>query len=132
MSNFKQGQGRKNRNGFPGGRGRGRFRARLMEPIVLLALKKQPAHGYTLLAELENFGLGGLDPSMLYRLLRDMESRELVASTWEEKETQGPPRRMYEITPTGLDEIEIWRQHLEHQRDLLQAVLDSFEQTNEK
>ena len=131
MSNFGQGQGRKNRNGFPGGRGRGRFRARLMEPIVLLALKKQPAHGYTLLAELENFGLGGLDPSMLYRLLRDMESRELVASTWEEKETQGPPRRMYEITPVGLDEIEVWRQHLEHQRDLLLAVLDSFEKTNE-
>ena len=102
-----------------------------MEPIVLLSLKKQPAHGYTLLAELEPFGLGELDPSMLYRLLRDMESRELVESTWEEKETQGPPRRMYKITPAGLEEIEMWRQHLVHQRDMLQAVLDSFDKTTE-
>lgn len=129
MGNFGQGQGRGNRNGIPGGRGRGHFRARLIEPIVLLALKKQPAHGYTLLAELEPFGLAELDPSMLYRLLRDMESRELVASTWEEKDTQGPPRRMYEITPQGLDEIDVWRQHLLHQRGLLQAVLDSFDGT---
>ena len=131
MNDIGNGQGRRNRNGFSGGgRGRGRFRARLMEPIVLMALKKQPAHGYTLLAELEPYGLGALDPSMLYRLLRDMETRGLLTSTWDEKETQGPPRRMYEITAAGLDEMKVWRQHLLQQRDLLQAVLDSFEKTN--
>jgi DNA-binding PadR family transcriptional regulator len=103
-----------------------------MEPVILLALKRQPAHGYTLLAELEKFGLGSLDPSMLYRLLHDMEARELVTSTWDEEQSQGPPRRTYQITPQGEAECGLWKQHLEHQRDLLQAILDSFYQDEEK
>ncbi|MBI9049553.1 MAG: helix-turn-helix transcriptional regulator [Anaerolineaceae bacterium] len=126
MRNFGQGKGPGNPHGVPGGRGRGRFRSRLMEPVILLALKKQPAHGYTLLAELENFGLGNLDPSMLYRLLRDMEARELVTSAWDEEQSQGPPRRTYQITPQGESTCELWQQHLTHQRDMLQAILDTF------
>jgi hypothetical protein len=66
------------------GRGRGRYRrvARMLEPALLLLLHHGPAHGYTLMERLGEFGLEGLNPSVVYRVLRDMESRGWVSSTW--------------------------------------------------
>lgn len=128
MRNNGQGNAAWNRPGRGAGKGRGRFRAQLMEPVILLALRHQPAHGYTLLDELDRFGLGQMDPSMLYRLLRDMETRALLISQWEEEETQGPPRRIYRITPQGLEALSLWREHLLHQRDQVQHILNALDQ----
>jgi DNA-binding PadR family transcriptional regulator len=74
------------------------------ESALLLLLHRQPAHGYTLLEQLQEFGLGGIAPSVIYRVLRDMEAREWVASKWYEEQTQEPPRRIYRITARG-DEV---------------------------
>ena len=80
------------------GRGCGRRAAGMLESALLLLLHRDAAHGYTLLEQLEEFDLGGVDPSAIYRALRDMEAREWVTSTWDEEQSQGPPRRVYRIT----------------------------------
>ena len=79
-------------------RTRGRRTVRMLEPALLLLLHHGPAHGYTLLEQLREFGLGDLNPSAVYRVLRDMEAKEWVTSTWDEEQTQGPPRRVYRFT----------------------------------
>ena len=110
------------------GRGRGRFRrvARMLEPALLLLLHHGPAHGYTLLEQLGEFGLGNLNPSVVYRVLRDMESQGWVASTWDEEKTQGPPRRVYRLTALG-NEVLAWRvQDLQETRGMIDHLLSVY------
>ena len=83
------------------GRGRGRRALRTLHPTLLFLLHQGPAHGYTLKEQLAEFGLVGLNPSAVYRALRDMEERGWVTSTWDEEQTQGPPRRVYHLTALG-------------------------------
>ena len=93
------------------GRGRGRGRrwmgeyslvdVRLVEPALLAYLKSEDLHGYGLLEKLEPLGLGSINPSVIYRILRDYEEIGLVRSDWDHESTQGPPRRVYSLTSEG-------------------------------
>ena len=93
------------------GRGRGRGRrwmgeyslvdVRLVEPALLAFLKQENLHGYGLLEKLEPLGLGSINPSVIYRILRDYEEIGLVHSDWDHESTQGPPRRVYALTEAG-------------------------------
>lgn len=58
-------------------------------------------HGYTLLSRLAEFGLDFLAPAVVYRALREMEAQGWMTSARDEAETQGPPRRVYTLTPLG-------------------------------
>lgn len=82
-------------------RRRGRKTVWMLEPALLMLLHYGPAHGYTLLEQLKEFSLGDLNTSVVYRALRDMESKGWVLSTWDTKHTQGPPRRIYRLTELG-------------------------------
>jgi DNA-binding PadR family transcriptional regulator len=116
------------------GRGRGRYRrvARMLEPALLLLLHHGPAHGYTLMERLEEFGLEGLNPSVVYRVLRDMESRGWVSSTWDEETTQGPPRRVYNLAALG-DEVLGWSvQDLRAARAMIDHLLGAYSQHMEE
>lgn len=99
---------------------------RFLEPTLLLLLHYGPAHGYTLLERLGEFGLEGLNPSVVYRALRDMEAQGWVTSAWDEKETQGPPRRVYRLTPLGDEVLGLWTQDLEETRRLIDHLLRSY------
>jgi PadR family transcriptional regulator, regulatory protein PadR len=93
------------------GRGRGRGRrwmgeyslvdVRLVEPALLAFLNQEDLHGYGLLEKLEPLGLGAINPSVIYRILRDYEDIGLVRSDWDKDSTQGPPRRVYSLTEEG-------------------------------
>jgi PadR family transcriptional regulator PadR len=108
-------------------RGRGARRAaRLMEPVLLLLLHQGLSHGYALLDRLGEYGLGQVDPSAVYRALRDMEEQELVDSNWDEQETQGPPRRVYRLTSTGDEALALWIADLEETRKRIDHVLESY------
>ncbi len=81
------------------GRGRGR-RQRVMsflQPCLLLMLTRGEAHGYSLLAELAEFGFNPerFDPSLAYRALREMEDSGLITSHWD-VDSQGPRQRRSE------------------------------------
>jgi len=110
------------------GRGRGRFRrvARMLEPALLLLLHRAPAHGYTLLERLGEFGLEEVNPSVVYRALREMESRGWVSSTWDDERTQGPPRRVYSLTALGDEVLGGGVQDLREMRCMIDDLLGAY------
>jgi len=114
-----------------GGGGRGRRRQGLMgflRPCLLFLLAKDDAHGYSLLDELAEFGIdpGQIDPSLVYRALRDMEEAGWVASEWGE-ESQGPQRRVYRIVPEGKTYLADLMVGLRRRRDEIDHLLQVYE-----
>ena len=109
-----------------GGWGCGRRAAGMLESALLLLLHREPAHGYTLLEQLGEFGLEGIDPSAIYRALRDMEAREWVSSTWDEEQSQGPARRVYHITELGDEVLATWVQDLDETRKMIDRLLKAY------
>lgn len=107
-------------------RGYSRRAVRFLEPTLLLLLHYGPRHGYTLLDELGRFGLGDSDPSVLYRALREMEQKGWVTSSWDERETQGPPRRVYCLTELGNEVLEWWSADLGETAQIIQYFLDTY------
>jgi PadR family transcriptional regulator PadR len=99
---------------------------RMLEPVLLLLLHRGAGHGYTFLEQLEEFGLGHIDPSIVYRVLRDMEDRGWVTSTWDEETSQGPPRRVYQITAQGDEMLALWAQDLEDARRRIDYLLETY------
>ncbi len=98
----------------------------MLESALLLLLHREPAHGYTLLEQLEEFGLGGIDPSAIYRALRDMEAQGWVISTWDEEQTQGPPRRVYRITALGDEVLTMWVRDLDETRKMIDRLVRAY------
>src|SRR5437763_1760623 len=79
---------------------------------LLLPLREQPAHGDDLLERLpELTGSEPLDMGNLYRLLRGLESEELVSSEWDSS-SPGPAKRRYTITPAGEQLLDHWAEAL--------------------
>jgi DNA-binding PadR family transcriptional regulator len=78
----------------------------MLHPTLLLLLHHGAAHGYTLMEQLAEYGLVEMNPSVVYRALREMEERGWVTSTWDDKETQGPPRRVYRLTALGNEALD--------------------------
>ena len=113
------------RNRGRGCRGRacGRRMGQYLDPALLLLLKQAPSHGYTLLGRLAEFGLEFLAPTVVYRALRNMEEKGWVTSTWDEEETQGPPRRVYALTPTGREVLRCCVAQLQNTQQVLEYVL---------
>jgi poly-beta-hydroxybutyrate-responsive repressor len=99
-----------------------------MQPVLLLLLHQGLSHGYALLERLDEFGLGQVDPSAVYRVLRDMEEQGWVTSSWDEHKTQGPPRRVYSLTTQGDDALALWIADLEETRASIDRVLESYGQ----
>ena len=117
--------------GMGKGRGRGRRRRVMsfLQPCLLFLLRRGEAHGYSLLNGLDEFGfdLERLDPSLIYRALRDMEDKGWVGSRWGE-ESQGPQRRVYQILPDGEERLMDWINDLRKTRDEIDRLLLAYEQ----
>jgi PadR family transcriptional regulator PadR len=113
------------------GRGFSRRAVRFLEPTLLLILRDGPAHGYTMIDQLAAFGLGDVDPSAIYRSLRDMEVRGWVTSAWEEEETQGPPRRVYQLAPLGTEVLSWWMEDVRETAQIIQHLQEAYAQQPE-
>lgn len=98
----------------------------MAESALLLLLHHEPAHGYTLLEELGEFGLDAMDPSAVYRMLRDMEERGWVTSMWDKQETLGPPRRVYRITDVGDKVLAAWIKELDETQQMLNRLVTKY------
>ena len=114
------------------GKGRGRGRRRVMnflKPCLLFMLHQGESHGYSLLDGLGEFGFDPelLDSSLVYRALRDMEENGWVISRWGE-ESQGPQRRVYQISPEGEVRLGEWIADLRKTRDEIDRLLNAYEQ----
>ncbi|MGD9001865.1 MAG: helix-turn-helix transcriptional regulator [Anaerolineae bacterium] len=109
-------------------RGYSRRAVRILKPTLLLLLHHGPAHGYTLIDELGPYGLGDVDPSVVYRALRDMEEAGWVASSWDEEATKGPPRRVYSLTGLGDEVLTWWTEDLRETRRMIDHILKTHTQ----
>ena len=107
-------------------RGASRRAVRFVQPTLLLLLHYGPAHGYTLIEQLSEYGLADIDPSAVYRALRDMEKRGWVVSSWEEEQTQGPPRRVYRLTSLGNEVLGWWTRDLQDTRRMIDHLLGAY------
>jgi PadR family transcriptional regulator PadR len=107
-------------------RGASRRAVRFVEPTLLLLLHYGPAHGYPLIEQLSEYGLADIDPSAVYRALRDMEERGWVLSSWEQEQTQGPPRRVYRLTALGDEVLGWWARDLHETRDMINHFLGAY------
>ena len=84
-------------------------RRRWLEPFVLALLAGGGAHGYSIIAQLDEIGITGnaVDVGQVYRTLRDLEEAGHVTSEWSNDPT-GPRRREYLLTPSGYAELDEW------------------------
>ncbi len=96
-----------------------------LRAAVLLLLREQPAHGYELLERLGPLGFGREDPGGLYRTLRALESEGWVRSSWEAS-SNGPARRIYELTRGGMQELHGVARELTRTQELLAAFLSRY------
>ena len=120
-----------------GRRARGRRKGRrrrvvsFLQPCLLVMLHRESAHGYSLLNGLDEFGFdpGQLDPSLVYRVLRELEMAEMVSSKWDSN-SLGPQRRVYEITSAGEKHLAEWMQDLRKARQEIEALETAYERVD--
>ena len=112
------------------GPGRPRQIRRFIEPVLLLLLHQGPLHGYGLISGLKSLGLEDypIDPSAIYRILRDLEKGSVVLSEWDPHTAAGPPKRVYQITELGERMLKAWVQDLRETARVLQSFLDAYEE----
>lgn len=113
-------------------RGCSRRAVRFLEPTLLLLLHHGPAHGYTLIDQLDQFGLGDINTSVVYRALRGMEEKGWVSSSWDEEQTKGPPRRVYHLAELGDEVLSWWIRDLRETRKMIDHVLGTYERHMEE
>lgn len=90
----------------------------------MLLLRDGPGHGYELRRELATRALA-LDPAVLYRCLREMESDGLISSRWM-RSAAGPRRRVYDITDCGRAELLRIAASVREGRDARSAFLNEL------
>ncbi len=111
--------GRRRREGIPC-RPRWKRGLRLvLRPSLLLMLAEHDSHGYELMEQLTTLGFDNecLDSSVIYRDLRDMEEMGFIRSFWDEEDSKGPKRRVYQIKEQGWERLEDWLEGLDQLRE---------------
>ena len=85
---------------------------------ILLLLQLRPAHVYELRARLRDLGM----PPANYRLLQALEAEGFLHSEWAPGRGAGPSRRIYSLTPRGLERL---GREISHLRNM-DATLSRF------
>lgn len=100
-----------------------------LRPVLLFLLSRENAHGYSLLDGLTEFGFNSkrLDPSLVYRTLREMEESGWIASHIGE-ESRGPQRRVYQLLPEGKIFLADLIGGLRRRRDEINNLLKTYDQ----
>ena len=105
---------------------------RYIQPSILLALKKSPSYGYELIQGISRFGFveGEAPPGMIYRHLRELEENGLVSSQWQ-TDGSGPAKRVYQLTPEGLEVLAFWIDYMRSQAEKLLRFVEMSRQITE-
>jgi PadR family transcriptional regulator, regulatory protein PadR len=96
-----------------------------MEVAILTSLAETTSHGYELVDQLDALAseLVCIDAGSMYRLLRSMEEEGLVTSSWETPES-GPSKRVYVVSPQGLEALEVMAHSLSRRATTMQHLAD--------
>jgi PadR family transcriptional regulator, regulatory protein PadR len=92
--------------------------------LVLAALRGAPTHGYEVLNRLRDRSDGtlGVPEGSLYPALYRLEKAGHLRSRWE---GVGRRRRVYELTPSGVEQLEGQRREWDRFSRGVQAVLEA-------
>ena len=107
--------------------------SRLIEPVVILAIKQHPGvHGYDLAHHIQRLAMtdSEIEAGAVYRILRQLESAGMVTSTWDTV-GPGPARRCYSLTKEGVTHLLEWAQLIEKRRQEMDRFLGEFRLTQE-
>ena len=96
-----------------------------IKPCLLLLIKETPTYGYDLINKLEQFGYESPNPGLIYKNLRHLEKKELIASDWE-VQGSGSPKRNYQLTNKGEKHLKIWVNKIKKSKKLINHFLDKF------
>lgn len=117
---------------MPGhGRGVGR---RWLELFLLLLIAEKPSHGYELSGRLEEFGvlLPGIGQmGSLYRILSSLEEMTLLSTDWDTTEG-GPAKKVYKITPEGINYLDNASGNIVEMKNNLEKFLKRYENLKNK
>jgi DNA-binding PadR family transcriptional regulator len=71
--------------------------------------------------------MGTIHASVIYRTLREMEALEWIVSDWDADQTQGPPRRIYELTAQGESILKNWREEMTQMQVFISNLLNRID-----
>lgn len=100
-----------------------------LQPCILVQLSQKDRHGYDLLKGLDDFVDDALeyDPSIIYRLMKEMEENGSVSS-YEGEVSQGPRRKMYTLTEEGRKTLNNWMVDLQRTKNEIERLLEHFQE----
>ena len=104
---------------------------RFMDACILVLLSQNKNHGYGLSEHLEDFGFEDINSSTLYRIMRRMDEKGWVSSSWEEG-GKGPKRRVYSVTEPGLAALEEWISLFRKRRAFIDLLLKAYEKNSKE
>lgn len=102
---------------------------RFLQPIILSVLSEEPCHGYILLQKIARTRLWqdeAPDPAGVYRTLRDMESRGLIASHVDGQSRAGLDRKVFVLTEEGQACRQSWLHTLRQYREGLDEIIGAL------
>jgi DNA-binding PadR family transcriptional regulator len=109
----------------------GRTLARLLQPAVMAVLAREEAHGYGIMQRLRAMSMfrrQAPDPTGVYRLLRTMEEKNLLAAEWDTPR-RGLARRRYSLTAQGRRCLRQWVATLKDYQSAIGDVLGAVAET---
>lgn len=98
---------------------------RFLQPIILSALSEEPCHGYVLLQKIAQTRLWqdeAPDPAGVYRTLRDMEARGLIAVDAQPRSSLD--RKVFTLTEEGKACRRSWLETLRQYRQGLNEIIE--------
>ncbi len=109
----------------------GKTLARLVQPAVMALLAREPVHGYRLVQQLQEMAMfrgHPPDPTGLYRMLKSMEDRGLLTSTWDQAD-RGVGKRQYKLTRSGRACLRRWSKTLAEYKNALTEIVRIIQAT---
>ena len=78
-----------------------------LDTCLLALLASKPTHAYDLVVQLEQHGLPGVGYGTVYPLMGRLRRQGLVSERTEPSPS-GPPRKVFEVSPTGHNALAEW------------------------
>ena len=98
---------------------------RIIELSLLTLLRKDDGYGYKLANDLIMYNLidKSVNIGVIYRALRNLESKGLIDSYWEDSD-DGPNKRIYRINEKGVIEINHMLELLKERRKHIDTIIN--------
>ena len=101
--------------------------SRHLPAFVLLVIAEGPLHGGAIHSALVDRVPGfKVDTGAVYRTLQALEADGEVESSWD-TQNPGPARKVYRLTPVGLNKLETWKTDIEYRLTILRGFLSAYD-----